>query len=456
MNSTNEDAFPAALSIRSSLHLLASGDATPAELVSSSVSRANAVNPGLNAFATIATDQPLRDAVESARRWREGRARSLEGVPIAVKDLIDTAGLETRYGSAAYRGHIPETDAVIVRKLRDEGAIIIGKTTTHEFAWGVTTASTNYGDTRNPVDERRIPGGSSGGAAAAIKAGVVAAGLGTDTGGSVRIPAALCGTVGYKPTFGRLPTAGIFPFTPSLDHAGILGSSADDVILMARGLGVHAHEPDAPSRFKLGLIRGISPIPLESPVAHSFDLGIASLLDVHRVVEMDPTQIFEGVFQAFATIVLTEASVGHYARSSREEIETSYEPETRERLERARSVNLQDYFAAQDFRRSFISRLFQYMQDVDFLVLPTAPCAAPLRGQESITIKDWSGTVREALMTYVAPFNMTGFPAISLPLAVPPEELPCGLQIVARPGQDAVLLRFAEQTCQLNNYEQRR
>lgn len=435
--------------IRSSLELLAKGEVTPADLVKKAIERASAINPRLNAFATIASDRVLRDAIESAKRWREGRARSLEGVPFAIKDLIDTADMETRYGSAAYRGHVPCEDADVVKRLRDQGAIIIAKTTTHEFAWGVTTSSTNFGDTLNPVDETRIPGGSSGGAAVAIKSGVVAAGLGTDTGGSVRIPAALCGTVGYKPTVGRLSTLGILPFAPTLDHAGILGATMDDVILVARGLGIHAGETTSNRRYKLGIIRTISPLPLEAAVAHAFDLGIASLLDSQELVEINPAGVFEGAFQAFANIVLTEASVGHYGRNSREKIETTYEPETRERLERARSVGLQDYFAAQDFRRALVLRLLDVMNKLDFLVLPTVPCIAPLIGQETLEIQGWAGTVREALMTYAAPFNMTGFPAISLPLPVAPGALPCGLQIVGRPGQDGALLRFAEEAVKL-------
>lgn len=435
-------AAPESLGIGAMLHLLSTGQGTPEELVRQAIGRAEDVNPWLNAFAAIGSDRALRDAAESAKRWREGRARPLEGIPVAVKDLIDTEDMETRYGSAAYLDNRPAADAETVRRLRDQGAIVIAKTTTHEFAWGVTTASTHFGDTRNPHDETRIPGGSSGGAAVAIASGVVAAGIGTDTGGSVRIPASLCGVTGFKPTHGRLSTAGIFPLAPTLDHAGVLGAAVADVLHLSRAFGLYPNETPRP-KARLGIIRGIPPVPLEDAVAEAFDRGVASLSAAHEAREIDHAGLFDGVFAAFAGIVLTEASVEHYRRNSRETIEATYEPETRERLERAKSVRLEDYFVCQDARRAFAVRLRNLMEEVDFLMLPTVPCVAPRIGQSSVTIGGWSGMVREALMTYAAPFNMAGFPAISLPLKVPAGSLPCGLQIVARPGEDGALLRFA-------------
>ncbi|MBZ7924840.1 amidase [Ensifer adhaerens] len=431
------------LGIRAALDMLGDGEITPVDLVRNAIDRAQLVNPRVNAFAAVAGERALRDAVDSGVRWDEDRARPLEGIPIAVKDLFDTDDMEASYGSAAYKNHFPSADAELVRQLRHQGAIIVGKTTTHEFAWGVTTASTHFGDTCNPVDEARIPGGSSGGAAAAIASGVVAAGLGTDTGGSVRIPAALCGTVGYKPTFGRLSTSGIFPFSPSLDHAGILGATVDDVMLLASALGIDSPATPQGRKTKLGVLRSIPPVPLDAAVTEAFHAGVISIANAYDTVEIDHAGTFEGVFAAFAGIVLTEGSVGHYMRNSKEKIEADYEPETRERIERARNVCISDYFDHQDFRRSFTKRLDDFMDKIDFLVLPTTPCVAPLRGQESVQIGSWSGTVREALMTYAAPFNMAGFPAISIPLAVPPGALPCGLQIVGRRGQDAALLRLA-------------
>jgi aspartyl-tRNA(Asn)/glutamyl-tRNA(Gln) amidotransferase subunit A len=181
------------------------------ELTKRALAAAESCKSDLNAFSVIAHSPALLAAAESDRRYEFGNPRPLEGLPIAVKDIIDTRGIETRYGSSAYLGHVPDEDAQAVKLLVDAGAVIIGKTTTHEFAWGVTTASPAFGDTLNPHHTAHIPGGSSGGAAAAVAYGSVAASLGTDTGGSVRIPAALCGVVGFKPTFGMIPSSGIFP-----------------------------------------------------------------------------------------------------------------------------------------------------------------------------------------------------------------------------------------------------
>nr|WP_166363563.1 amidase [Pseudomonas akapageensis] len=397
----------------------------------------------VNAFATIAWDKALAAAAESDRKYAEGCARPLEGLAIGVKDLIDTQGIETRYGSAAYIGNVPSTDAAIVRRLVEQGAIIIGKTTTHEFAWGVTTASRAFGDTLNPLDTRCIPGGSSGGAAAAIAYGAVAAGLGTDTGGSVRIPAALCGVVGFKPTFGTFPTQGIFSLAPSLDHPGLLGASVDDVTVLADALGVALQGGETAESPRFGVIRHIEPVPLSAEVAMSFEQAIATLGRSYPCDEVNTAGLFDGVFQAFAGIVLTEGGISHFARNDWDFITRHYGAETVGRLDLARNVALGDYAHWQQARRHFTAKLSRAMANVDYLVLATCPCTAPRVDATTMSIGAWRGTVREALMTYTAPFNLAGFPAISIPLPLHHDNLRAGLQIVARPGDDRGLLQVA-------------
>jgi len=431
--------------LRGALDALAARRITVLGLIEQALDAAQACKRDLRAFAAIDREGALAAAAESDARYAQGRQRQLEGLAIGIKDLIDTQGIETSYGSAAYLGHLPASNADIVTALIERGAIPIGKTATHEFAWGVTTASATFGDTLNPLDRTRIPGGSSGGAAAAIACGAVAAGLGTDTGGSVRIPAALCGVVGFKPTFGALPTCGIFPLAPTLDHPGFLGATVDDVAMLAGAFRIEKPRHAAPASVRLGVVREIAPVPLSAEVAAAFDTTVASLGEVFACATLDEPGLFDGVFEAFAHIVLTEGGVEHFRRNDAGRIAAHYGRETIERLERARTMTLGDYARAQQTRHDFTARLHRAMSAVDCLVLPTCPCTAPRVNQASIDIGHWSGTVREALMTYTAPFNVAGFPAISIPLAARDGRLPAGLQIVAKPGRDGTLLQIAQQ-----------
>ncbi|MDR6890310.1 amidase [Variovorax paradoxus] len=439
------NAVPRAPGLRLAREALAEGRITASGLIGQALDAAEAGKRELHAFSTIDRNGALSAAAESERRYAQGRQRPLEGLAIGVKDLIDTRGIETSYGSAAYLGHLPAVDADIVSALIEQGAIPVGKTATHEFAWGVTTGSATFGDALNPLDRTRIPGGSSGGAAAAIACGAVAAGLGTDTGGSVRIPAALCGVVGFKPTFGALPTRGIFPLAPTLDHPGFLGATVDDVAMLAGAFRIEVPQGSALPRARLGVIREIAPVPLDADVAAAFDAAVAALAAAFACTALDEPGLFNGVFEAFAHIVLTEGGVEHFRRNDADHIAAHYGKETIERLERAKTITLGDYARAQQSRRDFTARLHRAISAVDYLVLPTCPCTAPRLGQPSIDIGHWSGTVREALMTYTAPFNVAGFPAISIPLAVRDGGLPVGLQIVAKPGCDGALLQVAQQ-----------
>jgi len=438
---------PRAASLRQSLDDLAGGRIRASELVQRTLDRADDTQRRLNAFATIAREQAMAAAAASDRRYAEGTQRPLEGLPIGVKDLFDTRHIETRYGSPAFIGNIPSADACVVRTLVDQGAIVVGKTTTHEFAWGVTTASAAFGDTLHPQDPRRIPGGSSGGAAVAIADGVMAAGLGTDTGGSVRIPAALCGVAGFKPSYGALPSQGVFPLASSLDHPGLLGASVDDVRVLADALGIAAgpaaaEEPDGdPAR--VGVLCAIGPVPPACEIASAFAVGADTLASAFHVKELNAEELFNGSFDAFAHIVLAEGALVHFARNDPDWIAAHYGAETVERLARARSMRLEDYVLAQQARRKLAAGLARLMAGHRFIVLPTTPCTAPPIGETALTIGAWAGSVREALMAYTAPFNLAGCPAISIPLPRGAGALPAGLQVVARPGDDAALLRMA-------------
>ncbi len=428
-------------SLRAARSALLKGQLTSVDLVTDALSAAQLCQESHNSFSVIAAEHALDAARRSDRKRAGERIGSVEGLPIAVKDLIDTAAIETRYGSKAYLGHVPVADAAVVAKLKEQGAVIIGKTTTHEFAWGVTTESSSFGDTRNPHDPARIPGGSSGGMAAAAAGGAVAAGLGTDTGGSVRIPAALCGVVGFKPTKGLWSLEGIFPLSPSLDHPGLIGRSVDDVVLLADALGMDPTCSDGRIP-RVSILSGLIGLPPSAQVRALFEDAMARL---RPEVIIDPRPLaymFEGAFDMFSTIVLAEAGTYHFGLNDEAKF-ADYEPETRSRLDIAKAVTIGSYANSLQRRRGFVAELDHQMREIDFLILPTTPCTAPRRGEPVITIGEWTGSVREALMTYTAPFNLAGLPAISLPLPVGAGELPAGLQIVGRRGADAALLKFA-------------
>jgi len=445
MTGKPSDTFAHPVGLRAALDALASRQITATGLTEEALRRAEASKQSLNAFAAVDWERALKAAAESDRRYGEGRQRPLEGLPIAIKDLIDTKGIATQYGSAAYRGNVPLADADIVNALTEQGAIVIGKTTTHEFAWGVTTASSSFGDTLNPLDRSRIPGGSSGGAAAAIADGAVMAGVGTDTGGSARIPAALCGVVGFKPTLGTLSTRGVFPLASTCDHVGLLGGQVDDVLVLANAVGIAIPQDDARLPARLGIIRHIAPVPLSPEIACAFDDAVERLAQRFACVDFGTTGLFDAVFDAFAAIVLIEGGIEHFRRHDWDRIAMHYNPETVDRLRRAQTMDLHAYAVAQQVRRRFSARLHDVMATLDYLVLPTCPCIAPPRDDSTVDIGNWTGTVREALMTYTAPFNVAGFPAISIPLPSRHGGLPAALQIVAKPGDDGALLQVARQ-----------
>ncbi|WP_229165848.1 amidase [Bradyrhizobium altum] len=421
---------------------LKAGATTSRQLVQEALERARGCSAELNAFAAI-EGRAVDRAAESDRRYAKGLVRRLEGIPIVIKDNIETADIETRYGSAAYIGNVPKTDATVVRRLRDAGAIVLGKTTTHEFAWGVTTSSDAFGPTLNPADPKRIPGGSSGGSAVAVAYGVVPAGLGTDTGGSVRIPAALCGVVGFKPTFGILPTDGVFPLAPTLDHVGLICGNAEDLVLLASALGMDIPRSDARPKRKIGVLSTPTDVPVESDIASDFERVAERLRREHDVVE--ETERLDEAYSIFATLVPAEGGMVHFSRNSPSLISERYGKETAARLERSRSISIGDYAKAQDARRTFSLKMASLFEQFELLVLPTCPCSAPLVGTERVDIDGWTGDVRKALMAHTAPANLVGYPAATIPMPRMRDAPPAGLQIIGQPGCDHEVIDAAAQ-----------
>ena len=370
---------------------------------------------------------------------REATSLVVKGLtprPIGVKDIIFTRGVRTTMGSRTFRDFVPSEDATVVARLRRAGFVIIGKTNTHEFASGATTTSSVFGPTLNPHDPERIAGGSSGGSAAAVAAGILDAAIGTDTAGSVRIPASLCGVYGMRPSPGLVPRGGVFPLSPTFDEVGVLANSLEALEEVLKVLSPRPlRAAGQPRSLRLGVPRGLS----------------AAMGDVERrfwdvvtrfdYVEVDMPVARRAGAWAFSVIRLSEASNVHLRYRERW---NEYFPDVRRLLERGLQFSAVDYVSALEIMRRVRAEAARSLKTVDLLVTPTTPIPAP-RLDEVLGRED--GPVREKLTanTWLAP--LAGLPAISIP-ALRAEGLPVGLQLMGRTGADLELIaaaRFVEE-----------
>ncbi len=376
---------------------------------------------------------------------------SLRGIPIAVKDLFETANLRTTAGSLFFKDYVPSADARVVQKLKAAGAMIVGKTNTHEIALGVTTQNPHFGSCRNPWDESRIPGGSSGGSAVAVATGMALAALGTDTGGSIRIPASLCGVVGLKPTYGRVSVRGVVPLSWNLDHIGPLTSTVQDAALL---LGVMAgYDPDDPwsvdrttedyrlnlgegvRGWRVGLGSGEYVNGAEPEIAEAVRRAAKRLEGEGATVEeVDVSFLREA---ALANGTMTQADGATFHRERLSDHPDWFGEDVRMRLEAGRNTTSTDYSLARCTQAEMKRRLERLFETYDVLLLPTTPITAPPI--------DGGPAVAEArrLTRFTAPFNLTGVPAISMPCGFSQQGLPIGLQMVGPHWEEARLLRAA-------------
>ncbi|MFP3309433.1 MAG: amidase [Acidilobus sp.] len=377
----------------------------------------------LNAVVT------LNDKAEVEARAAE--RRGLRPVPIAVKDIIYTKGLRTTMGSRLFKDYAPTYDASVVARLKRAGLIIIGKTNTHEFASGATTTSSVFGPTRNPLDKERIAGGSSGGSAAAVAAGIVDVAIGTDTAGSVRIPASLCGVIGFRPSSGSTPKRGVFPLSPTFDEVGILASSIDAVEEVFKVIADRkGRRAEARRQLRLGVPEGL--IMAERDVERAF-YDIVTRLNASSV----KMPLTEGRGrEAFTVIRLSEASAVHLPFK---DVWGEYFPDVRRLIERGLTYRAADYVGALEVMRRAREEFMKVMRDLEALLLPSTAVPAP-RIDEVLGRED--GPIRDLLTgdSWLAP--LVGAPAISLPL-MRVGGLPVGLQVIGKPGQDLELIDVA-------------
>jgi aspartyl-tRNA(Asn)/glutamyl-tRNA(Gln) amidotransferase subunit A len=381
-------------------------------------------------------------AVDEERRRGVDRG-PLHGMPISVKDLIDIAGQLTTAASNVRKGHLAVRDATVIQRLREAGAVILGKTNLHEFALGTTSEESAFGPVHNPHDPTRSAGGSSGGSAAAVATGMGQASIGTDTGGSIRIPAAACGVVGLKPSLGEVPTDGVVPLCPTFDHVGPITRSVEDAValwsvLAARPLprlGALSRSP-----ITLGALAGYFTALLDGDVRRAFDSSLARLRASGIAIESRAVQGSERIVDTYVNISLPEAAQHH--APTLDTCASDYQPAVRERLLKGRTISAVDYLAARDSRDVLRRAVDAALERCDALVLPTLPIVAPKLGATEVTMDNGQSLpVRAAMLRLTQLFNITGHPAISLP--IPTSGLPVGLQLVGRRDRTEELLAVA-------------
>jgi len=417
-----------------------------AEMTDACLARIEADNARLNAFILVMADQARQRAEELDRMLASGRdCGPIHGVPISIKDLVDVRGTATTAASRVREGHVAERDAPAVAHLRQAGAVLVGKTNLHEFAFGTTSEDSAFGPVRNPHDPARSPGGSSGGSAASVVAGMALASIGTDTGGSIRIPAAACGTVGLKPSYGEVTTDGVVPLSRTLDHVGPLARSVGDAYLVYRALvGDASARPPAPAplpQLRIGVLRGYFMDVVDDEVRARFEEAIDHLRRVGAQVQDVEIRHAAHIAAIYLHIVLPDAAAYH--AKTLERVPDRYTPAVRWRLEMGRHVLAEDYVRALAGRQLLAREVDAALTGRDALVLPALAIPAPPLGANSVIVGRTQEPVRNVMLRLTQLFNLTGHPAISLPCGATGAGLPCGLQLVGARMQTDALVRVA-------------
>jgi aspartyl-tRNA(Asn)/glutamyl-tRNA(Gln) amidotransferase subunit A len=445
--------------------LLAKRKLSPVELTEQFLRRIERYGPRLNAYLTVTSEHALAAARQAEKDLTRGRGgssgphRPLLGIPIALKDNIWTHGIRTTAGSKVLRDFVPVEDATVARKLARAGAILLGKTNMHEFAYGVTNNNAHYGPVHNPWAADRISGGSSGGSAAAIAAGLCVASVGTDTGGSIRIPSAMCGIVGLKPTFGRVSVYGTVPLAPTFDHVGPLARSVADAAILLRAVaGRDPLDPTCSARpvedfravlrkpmrkFRLGRPRQYFWEKVDGEVRRVAEAAVRDMeQQVATVREISLPHLDESV-DASTNISLAETRLRHEMAGYFPAHASEYSEEVRQRLDAGGNVLAVKYLAGLEVQKRLRAEFDAALREVDAIVAPAVPVAAPPIGAEFVEIEGEQIGVRAALLGMNRPANFTGHPAISVPCGFTRDGLPVGLQLIGRAFDEATLLRIA-------------
>jgi aspartyl-tRNA(Asn)/glutamyl-tRNA(Gln) amidotransferase subunit A len=402
-------------------------------------------NGSLNAFIMVLADAARAQAREADREMDAGHYRgALHGVPISLKDLVDLRGVPTTAASRVRQGHVASADAPIVSRLRQAGAVIVGKTNLHEFALGTTNEDSAFGPARHPLDPSRSPGGSSGGSAVSVLADMAYASIGTDTGGSIRIPSAACGLVGLKPSFGEIPVDGVVPLSPTLDHVGPICRSVDDAgslyDVLRGGSSAPKRRPRRPA-FRVGVLRGYFTALLDSQVAASFGAACERLQAAG--IELDDVGVphARDIAPIYLHVVLSEAA--SYHAMTLESRPGDYTPNVRLRLEMGRYILAEDYRRAMTGREILTSEVDAALKGRDALLLPSVAVPATKLGATTVRVGTSDEPVRNITLRLTQIFNLTGHPAITIPCGRTGEGLPVGAQLAGHRNETTSLLDAA-------------
>lgn len=462
--SPSEVAF---LSIEQVARLLKRKEISPVELTEASLARIERLNPGLNAFLTVVADRARRQARTAERAIFHKRLRGpLHGIPLSLKDNFWTRGIRTTAGSKILGSFVPRRDSDVAASLERAGAILLGKTNMHEFAYGITNDNPHFGPVRNPWLSERVSGGSSGGSAAAVAAGMCFGSVGTDTGGSIRIPSALCGIVGLKPTFGLVSVAGVVPLAESLDHAGPLARNVSDVCILLQAIAGqfpgNAARPDYRQlgkintrRLRIGWPKHYFFERVDSEMRNAIESARKVFESLGAHIEVIAFPNLAELVEISTAAVLAEATHFHQSQGYYPARAIEYGEDVRQRLKLGYEVRAVDYLRAIPAIAAIKKEFEAALERVDAIIAPASPIPAPLLGQNDVTIAGQTETVRSALVRVNRPANISGQPAISMPCGFTHEGLPIGLQLIGPRWREARLLATAFAYEQATNWHDR-
>ena len=451
--------------------LVQSKEISPVEIIEAHLTRIDATEPVLNSFITLLADQARKSARQAEKDIQAGRYKGpLHGIPVALKDLYNTGGVRTTSGSRIFDTFIPTEDCTVAAKFHQAGAILLGKLNMHQFAYGPTGENPDYGHMHNPWNPDMVTGGSSGGSGSAAAAGQCTITTGSDTGGSIRIPAALCGIVGLKPTYGLVSRYGLSALSWSLDHPGPMTRTVEDTAITMNVIAGHDPKdvasakvdiPDYTSALtgdvkglRIGIVKEYFEVPLDPQVRKAVMDAISLLESMGAEIKEVSYPMFNQSQAISSTVLMAEATAYHRDLLEKDGHQL-YEP-VRQRLESGLFISAAEYLRAQQARSIFDQQGRRLLDEVDLLAGPTEPVTAPEILASKVMAGEQEVGVVGALTQYTRPYNINGFPAISVPCGFSDDEMPIGLQLAGRPFDELTVLRAAHAYEQANDWHTRR